>query len=154
MNIRFILTLVLMIGAVLGNATSSSNKKKGDATEEENVNDTKLLNVITTKKQFLLKEIIISLILSPEESHHIVFNLAIQRPQDATHTSYRADLPYIMDTIITDLVPILNQFQRDVNKELQASLEKRILRILNAKFNWIQHVEVQNLKIQMIEPTP
>lgn len=142
---------MMIISTIIGNASSSS-KKKGESTEDELIEDAKLLNVIKTKKQFLFKEIIISVIADSDSPFHVIFNVVVERPQDDNHQAHEADLPIIMDTLLTDLLPTLNLFQRDVNKELQASLEKRIYRVLKAKFDWITRIEIQNLRIQQINP--
>lgn len=150
MNIRFIIAFILMMADVAGNATPPS--KKGTSTPEEKINETKTLNVIRSSKQFLFREIIVSVIKDTDTPFQVVFNLIVEREKDQSFSSQENDIPLIIDTLLSKLLPNLNQFQKEITNALQTSLEKYIFRLLKAKFDWIKNIKVQNLRVQQVDP--
>lgn len=149
MNIRFIMAFILMIVDTAGNATPPSSK--GTATKEEKINETKTLNVVKSRKQFLFKGIIISVVKDTDTPFQIVFNLAVERENNQSFTSQENDIPLIFDYLLSNLLPALNLFHKEINNELQNSLEKYIFRLLKAKFSWIKNISIQGLRIQQVD---
>lgn len=150
MNTRFVMAFILMMVDVAGNTTPPPNK--GTSTLEEKINETKTLNVVKTKKQFLFKEIIISVVKDTDTPLQVVFNLAVERENTQSFTSQETDIPLIHDSLLSNLLPNLNQFHKEINNELQASLEKYIFRLLKARYAWIKNIKVQNLHVQQVDP--
>lgn len=150
MNTRFIMAFILLLVDVAGNAIPPS--KKGTSTPEEKIDETRSLNVIKTEKQFLFKEIIISVVKDTDAPLQVVFNLIVERQKDQSFESQENDIPLIHDSLLSNLLPNLNQFHREISNELQASLEKYIFRILKARYAWIKNIKVQNLRVQQVDP--
>ncbi len=150
MNTRFIMAFILMMVDVEGNATPPPNK--GSSTLEEKINETKTLNVVNSMKQFLFKEIIISVVKDSYTPLQVVFNLIVEREKDQSFSSQENDIPLIIDTLLSKLLPNLNQFQKEITNKLQTSLEKYIFRLLKARYAWIKSIKVQNLRVQQVDP--
>lgn len=139
-----------MMVDVEGNATPPPNK--GSSTLEEKINETKTLNVVNSMKQFLFKEIIISVVKDSYTPLQVVFNLIVEREKDQSFSSQENDIPLIIDTLLSKLLPNLNQFQKEITNKLQTSLEKYIFRLLKARYAWIKSIKVQNLRVQQVDP--
>lgn len=144
MILRFYLALSIIFNGVLANTPATNQEKKSVP------DDLKSQNVSKTQKQFLFKEVIVSINQNNETPLQIIFDLIVDREQNQSLTSQEDDIPRVIDSILSDLFPTLNLFHQEIHKELNASLEKRIFRVLKAKFEWIERVEVQNLRIQEV----
>lgn len=150
MNTRFIMAFILMMIDVAGNTTPPPNKES--STPEEKINETKALNVVKSMKQFLFNEIIVSLVKDTDTPLQVVFNLIVEREKDQSFESQETYIPLIHDSLLSNLLPNLNLFHKEINNELQASLEKYIFRLLKAKHVWIKSIKVQNLRVQQVDP--
>lgn len=113
----------------------------------EVIDELKAPNVLKTKRNFIFKETIISL-LNNKNIAFIIFDLTINRDSIDPTQSHEDDLPLIIDTLISDLFPCVNLFISDVDTVSKSSFEQRVTRVLKAKFKWITDVKISNLRIQ------
>ena len=112
MNIRFLLAFILMIIESICIPSVSANQPA--PTKEDNLNEIKTISIIKSKKQFLFKEIIISVVKDTDTPFHIVFNMIIARERTPSFTSQENDIPLIIDTLLSKLLPTLNLFHKEI----------------------------------------
>lgn len=145
--LRFIIICSLLISFVSANASESKQDPKKAPVKPLAVDEIKAPNVLKTKNQFRFKEMIISF-LNNKDFAYLVFDLVLERDTSTPPEPQEEDVPFVIDTLLSDLFPAINLFTPSKTDNLQQSLQQRIDRVLKAKFKWITGVKVSNTRIQ------
>ncbi len=129
-----------------GDAKKESNKPKA-------LDDLIVPEAITSPEAFIFQSVTIPM-FSKRKYAYLIFELEIQREDGDAKEKQRQkdDLPFVVDTLITDLTPALEAFwDGEKVDKLAPSLQKRISRVLKSKYGWVQSVNVSKVRIQMEE---
>jgi hypothetical protein len=148
--------LFLFVNFICLGLLMAQEESKQEAAKPKALDEMIAPEAIISPEAFIFQSVTIPL-FAKKQYAYLIFELEIQRAEGDSKAKERQrdDLPVIVDTLITDLTPALEVFWDGKADIISAALQRRISRLLKAKFGWIEGIAVSKVRIQAIQkPSP